>query len=103
MFAHLVSEEGELVAQVDAQPFNGLYPTSAWATNHVVAHNVVLSIPGDIMPGKYTVRLGWYTWPLLERLAITAIESNIIDNALILTTIEIEGDSSVVPLGLAFY
>src|SRR5207248_11231453 len=75
LFVHLVNAAGAAVTQVDAQPFGSAYPTSTWVEQEVVAHNVTLGIPADIAAGEYTLQLGWYTFPTLERLPVSGLNT----------------------------
>lgn len=67
-FIHLVDENGELVAQYDAQPLGGAYPTRIWDVAEVVFDGRFIPAP----PGHYTVYVGWYNSETFEPLPITA-------------------------------
>lgn len=56
-FAHVVSENGDLVAQADVQPN---VPTNYWTyrDQHIVRYP--LTLPENLAPGEYEVRVGWY-------------------------------------------
>jgi len=68
VFVHLLDAKDAIVAQSDAGPVNGAYPTSDWRVGETVAYNVTLRPPADLAPGRYRVQLGLYRWPSLERL-----------------------------------
>jgi len=75
-FVHLLSEAGELVAQCDA----GLgsdqnYPTSAWWTGDIIPSQHTLTLPPDLPPGAYAVRVGVYFWADGSRLP--AVENGV--------------------------
>ena len=59
-FVHLLGPDGSIVAQVDRAPENGFYPTSAWATDAIVADSYRLEVPSDLAPGAYQLVVGWY-------------------------------------------
>jgi len=65
VFVHLLDGSGRVVAQADSQPRGGDFPTSAWRRGDVVADSYTLSAP----PGQYTVEVGMYYLPTLERLS----------------------------------
>lgn len=60
VFVHLVDRNGKLVAQSDAPPRAGTYPTTAWNDGEYVRDPHALVVPFDLPAGKYTLRLGWY-------------------------------------------
>jgi hypothetical protein len=57
VFIHLVDANGQLVAQMDGQPFQGRYPTSWWSPGELIVDR--RSAPA-IAPGKYRLLVGWY-------------------------------------------
>ncbi len=61
-FVHLFDPEtDQIVAQRDAMPHDYSYPTSRWAPGEVVTDEVTLPI-GDVPPGEYRLRVGWYVY-----------------------------------------
>jgi len=70
-FAHLVDESGTLVAQSDAQPQGGFYPTSQWGIGIPVRDVVTLRVPDDVAAGAYTLHIGLYDAASGERLPET--------------------------------
>ena len=69
-FAHLVDAQGNLRAQVDARPRNGMYPTLLWDAGESVRDQVTLALPHDLAPGTYQIRIGWYEQQNLARLPL---------------------------------
>ena len=59
-FIHLLNEQDEIVAQLDQRPWNGRWPTPAWIPNQPFWENISLSLPPDLPPGPYNLRLGFY-------------------------------------------
>jgi hypothetical protein len=59
-FAHLVDDRGQGWAGDDHSPYDGLYPTSAWGPGEMVRDTFTLTLPADVPPGLYDVRVGWY-------------------------------------------
>jgi len=60
-FVHLwPTGSSEPLAQSDAQPRGGWYPTSVWKTGDRVPDTHVLHLPPDIEPGRYPLWAGMY-------------------------------------------
>jgi hypothetical protein len=69
-FVHLRNRDGVTVAQRDAQPLDGAYPTSRWQPGETVIDPIVLSLPADLPAGQYQLVVGMYQLDTLERLAV---------------------------------
>lgn len=69
LFLHVLSADGKLVAQADAQPRGGAYPTHTWHRGEVVIDTSRIALPEDAAPGDYEVLLGAYRSDTLERVA----------------------------------
>lgn len=67
-FVHLLSPEGELVAQHDSPP---LLPTSLWFSGIQVIDVHTLMLPTELLSDVYHIRVGLYHWPDLERVFVT--------------------------------
>ena len=59
-FLHLLSPAGELVAQSDVPPGQGIFPTSAWQPGDVVLSQHQLDAPADTIANDYTILIGLY-------------------------------------------
>ncbi len=68
IFVHLLDENGVLIAQQDAQPQGGRYPTSIWDVGEVVMDEAVLSFSADAQPAE--IIIGLYHQATLERLPL---------------------------------
>ncbi len=88
VFAHLVRADtpSAKIAQSDHEPLAGIYPTTRWAANEMVRDEFTLNVPGDLSPGKYVLRVGWYDTETGERLPVTANA----DDSFAMTTFEVE-------------
>jgi hypothetical protein len=89
VFVHLLNKAGQLVAQYDGQPRDGLFPTQLWdAETRLMDHyGVWLS---DTLPrGQYTLHVGMYHLSG-ERLTITQ-DGEPLGDTLLLTTVTIGG------------
>ncbi len=70
VFAHLIDEGGQLVAQVDEQPLGGEYPTSYWEMGERVTDQHALLLPADLASGEYTLQVGFYLLTTGDRLPV---------------------------------
>jgi arabinofuranosyltransferase len=77
LFIHILDAEGNLIAQADRPPVNGLAPTHRWQPGDLVRDPLQLPFP----PGAAEARVGLYTEEN-GRLPITSADS--VDNALVL-------------------
>ncbi|GAB4278900.1 MAG: glycosyltransferase family 39 protein [Candidatus Promineifilaceae bacterium] len=59
-FIHLVNENGEIVAQSDFVPANGLRPTAGWRQNEVITDPHTLILPPSLPPGQYILTAGLF-------------------------------------------
>ena len=72
VFVHLLDQDGVLQAQGDSMPAGGDIPTSCWLPGEVVQDTHILTAPVTAPQGTYSVRVGLYYWPTMDRLPITA-------------------------------
>jgi 4-amino-4-deoxy-L-arabinose transferase-like glycosyltransferase len=70
VFVHLVAPDGSLVAQGDAEPGYGSYPTDRWQPGEVIIDEHELLIPDGSPPGEYALEIGLYNWRTGERLGL---------------------------------
>jgi hypothetical protein len=85
VFVHLVNASGEIVAQLDFIPAEGLRPTTGWRATEVIEDVHRLSLPPDLPPGPYTVRVGLFEPDSFERPSVTQNNQPQPDNQLVLT------------------
>lgn len=83
VFVHILDGEGNLIAQADRWPVNGLAPTHRWQPGDLVRDPLQLSFPAEAAE----VRVGLYTEEN-GRLPVTATAS--IDDAVVLWRVETE-------------
>jgi hypothetical protein len=67
-FVHIVDAEGNIVGQHDHAPASA--PTSSWQPGATYTGLYVPLLKEDTPPGRYRVRVGWYTYPELTRLPL---------------------------------
>jgi hypothetical protein len=70
VFTHLLSSEGELVAQQDNVPLLGARPTTTWGVGELMRDAHLIWLPDDLIPGKYELFAGMYDTETIERLPI---------------------------------
>ncbi len=60
VFVHLVDENGAIVAEHNSIPQGGGFPLPLWTPGDWVADAHPLTLPADLSPGVYTLRVGLY-------------------------------------------
>ena len=70
VFVQLLGADGKPVAQSDAQPENGGYPTSLWQPGETVRDRHPLTIPAGVPPGEYRLVAGVYLLASGQRLPV---------------------------------
>ncbi len=73
VFVHLVDGQGNLVAQHDSMPAEGVLPTSLWVQGEVISDRHPIQIPETLPPGVYALRVGFYDPETGARLPITLL------------------------------
>jgi mannosyltransferase len=66
----LLDGAGQLVAQHDSEPADGLSPTSGWLPGDVIIDRHGVPLPHDLPAGRYTLIVGLYHIATGERLAV---------------------------------
>ncbi|MFQ5612207.1 MAG: glycosyltransferase family 39 protein [Anaerolineae bacterium] len=85
VFVHITDANGRLMAQSDAQPLQGQYPTSIWTPGEMVVEERLIAVP----PGEYQVYVGLYQWETLERLPARLDGQPLPDNRLLLDSLRL--------------
>lgn len=70
-YVHLLSSEGELVAQLDRIPDG--YPTSDWQPGEIVIDSYTIPLPPNYQAGAHYLQTGFYFLPTQERLGQPAV------------------------------
>jgi len=78
IFVHLVDQHGQLIAQADSMPIQGLSPTSAWHPGEIIQDVHTFSVQ---LFQAGALRIGVYDRATLERLPAVQIGRPITDNA----------------------
>jgi hypothetical protein len=71
LFAHAVDTEGQLVAQADGYPLQGLSPPMRWLPGDQVHDIRNITLPEDLDPTQITLLVGWYDTTTGDRLTAT--------------------------------
>ena len=79
VFVHLLDAAGNVVAQGDAPPRAGRYPTHWWEPGEVIADQHVIPLPADLPPGDYRVRTGLYRPDTGERLPLAGAAGDAVE------------------------
>jgi hypothetical protein len=79
VFNHLVDAEGNMIAQQDSMPQQNLYPTSLWDPGEIVVDPHAISLPIDLEPGVYTLRVGLYESETGQRLRLKNRTQDFVD------------------------
>lgn len=70
VFVHVVDKRGGIVAQDDGMPVDDELPTSCWLDGELVEDVRRLQLSPDISPGNYTIYVGLYYLPTMQRLEL---------------------------------
>lgn len=90
-FVHVISDQGELIAQLDSVPRQGRFPTEHWLAGDIVPDQFSMPVRADAPPGLYRIEVGMYETQSRERLpAWTAGGELLPDGLIILSSIMIE-------------
>jgi hypothetical protein len=85
VFVHLLSDDGELVAQQDNVPLNGIRPTDTWLAGEELEDVYYIVTPEDLSPGQYELSIGMYDSETIVRLPVFDAEG-----------VQMEGDRIVI-------
>lgn len=70
VFVHLLSSDGQKIAQADSPPQQGRYPTRLWDLGETVPDRHMLTLPPGLAAGDYSILLGLYLPETGERLSL---------------------------------
>jgi hypothetical protein len=60
IFVHVLNAAGQTVAQRDAPPWQGRFPTSSWRPGTLIVDLNDLPLPADLPPGDCTLVVGMF-------------------------------------------
>jgi len=91
VFCHLLSANGELVAQQDGVPLYGVRPTAGWRAGEVMEDSYEIAVGSDAPPGEYVLSVGMYAAETMERLAVyDAAGERVPEDRIVLTALRVE-------------
>jgi hypothetical protein len=90
VFVHLVNSDGEIVAQVDQKPVQGLAATDVWRPGDIIRDPYQLLLPSDLLAGSYTLKVGLYLRETGKRLPVVT-DGQPVEDTLLLTTLDWDG------------
>jgi uncharacterized membrane protein len=99
VFLHLRDGAGRTVANADATPtwFTSL-PTSKWSHGGEEVWDAhALSLPADLVPGRYALVAGWYDWRTGDRLPVLDAEGNASREEYVLGSVTVSPGAAPVP------
>lgn len=68
VFTHLEDDQRRVAAQRDDYPLQGRLPTTAWVPGQVIPDTYEIDLTAQVMPGSYTLTIGFYDPLTGERL-----------------------------------
>jgi hypothetical protein len=74
VFVHLLDASGQLVAQLDRPAGGSASPTSTWREGQAWRDSYPVLLPANLPGGVYTLQVGMYDWPSLDRLPIAGLD-----------------------------
>ncbi len=94
VFVHLVDASNQVIAQQDAPPLGGAFPTFLWFPKWVPGQTVVdpyrLTIPPGTPPGEYWIEVGLYGFSTFQRAPFYDPAGNLSGDFFILGTVQVE-------------
>jgi hypothetical protein len=90
VFTQLLNANGQIVAQQDNIPVQGLAPTNTWQPGAVIRDPYRLAIPADLPPGAYRLIVGFYDAG--GRLVWTLPDGTTSDHVSFDVNVEVSGD-----------
>jgi hypothetical protein len=79
VFVHLLDAAGNVVAQGDAPPRAGRYPTRWWEPGEIIADQHAIPLPVNLPAGEYRVRTGMYRPDTGERLPLAGAAGDAVE------------------------
>ena len=76
VFVHLLDSSDQLVAQLDRPAGSFASPTSTWHKGQAWRDSYPVLLPPGLPDGVYTLHIGMYNWPSLERLPISETDKD---------------------------
>ena len=97
VFLHLLSRDGQLVAQDDGPALSGLQPMPHWLEGELLPDRRSLRLPGDLQPGQYRLDVGLYGLEDGDRLTIVDDSGNSLGEVLTLDYVRVPSPDAAPP------
>lgn len=68
VFCHILSADGELVAQKDRPPLYGVRPTQTWRKGEILEDSYQITLDDSLASGEYELSVGMYSVDSMKRL-----------------------------------
>lgn len=94
VFLHLVSEDGERIAQDDKGPLQDLYQPIFWPPEEIVRDRHEILLPEYTSPGLYRLEMGLYEADTQDRLPILNERREVVGDKVILDFIKVGGEAT---------
>jgi len=85
VFVHVLDASGQVIAQTDAPPRGGAYPTLLWVPGEFIADDYAF----DLTSGTYTLEVGLYLPETGERLSVFDVAGNKTGSAVTLPAFQV--------------
>lgn len=95
VFSHLLSPGGELAAQHDGPPIQGVRPTPSWRAGEVIEDGHLVQLGDDVNPGKYELAVGMYDAETMQRVPVyDASGGRLPDDRIVVGTVRVEASGA---------
>jgi hypothetical protein len=88
-FLHLTTPDGQVAAQTDGAPRNGIKSFRTFRPSEEVTDCPVLMVPRDLAPGPYQVRVGLYDPRSGDRLHVISDEEQVLEEATVIGVVNV--------------
>jgi hypothetical protein len=94
VYVHLVGPGNEVIAQQDAPPLGGAFPTWLWFPKWVPGETVIdpyrLTVPEEAPPGDYRIEVGMYHFMTFQRALFYDVEGAMTGDFFVLGMVRVE-------------
>jgi hypothetical protein len=93
VFCHILSESGELTAQQDGFPLDGVRQTPSWRHGELIEDSYEIQLGNDLSPGEYQLSLGMYDPESMQRLPVYDMTGRpLTRESVVLTSLRVEAE-----------
>jgi hypothetical protein len=91
VFCHLLSANGELVAQHDGPPIYGVRSTPSWRAGEIIEDAHIVPLGADLAPGAYELSVGMYELESMARVPVfDAAGNQLPDGRIVLGVLQVQ-------------